>query len=100
MDQVQMTIVPFMVDISGANATRILAEIIMSLREAVAEMDKDMVIPIQAVVLMVEVAEAIGTMTTTIQEMNITTWMVCRNKELRITAKEPTSRMLKTIIKM
>jgi uncharacterized protein YtpQ (UPF0354 family) len=60
MDQVQMTIVLFMVDISGANATRILAEIIIILQEEVAKMDKDVVIPIQAVVIMVEVAEAIG----------------------------------------
>jgi hypothetical protein len=106
MDQVQKTIVLSMVVISGASATRILEEeIIIILQEEVAEMGKDVVIPILAVAIMVEeVAEAVATtitttmlVTTTI--MNITTWMVCRNKELRILVKEPiNSTMLSTII--
>jgi hypothetical protein len=97
-----MTIVLFMVGISGANATRILAETITILQEEVAKMDEDVVISIQAALNMVEVAEAIGTTTTTttILEMNIAAWMVCRNKELQTTAKESTSRMLKSIIQM
>jgi uncharacterized protein (DUF697 family) len=103
MDQVQMTIVLSMVDISGASATRILEETIVIPQEEVAKMGKDVVMPIQAVVTVVEeVAKVVVTTTTTLvttKGTNITTWMVRRSKEMRTMAKEPiNSRTLNTII--
>jgi hypothetical protein len=66
-------------------------------------MDKDVAMLIQDVATVVEeVAEVVVTTTTipaTTKGTNITTWMVRRNKELRIMAKELiNSRMLNTII--
>jgi uncharacterized protein (DUF697 family) len=103
MDQVQMTIVLSMVDISGASATRILEETIVIPQEEVAKMGKDVVTLIQAVVTVVEeVTEVVVTTTTvlvTTKGTSITTWMVRRNKELRTMAKELiNTRMLNTII--
>jgi hypothetical protein len=107
MDQVQMMIVPSMVDISGTNATRILEVIIIIPQEEVAEMEDKAVAMLVEVTMVEEVAEAvtaitITTTTETIMAMSITTWMVRSNKSIIIirtmtkepVAKEPINRML------
>jgi hypothetical protein len=90
-------IVLFMADISGVSAIRILEETTTTLQEEVAEMDKDVATLILAVVIMVveEEAEVADTMTlVTIRTMRIITSKTHRNKELRMLAKEPISKML------
>jgi hypothetical protein len=97
MDPVQMMIVLFMADISGVSAIRILEEITMILQEEVAEMDKDVAMLILAVVIMVveEEAEVVDTTTlVTTKTMRIIMSKMHRNKELRMLAKEPISKML------
>jgi hypothetical protein len=97
MDPVQMMIVLFMADISGVSAIRILEETTMILQEEVAEMDKDVVTLILAMEIMVveEEAEVVDTMTLVItRTMRIIMSKMHRNKELRMLAKEPISKML------
>jgi hypothetical protein len=97
MDLVQMMIVLFMADISGASAIRILEETTATLQEEVAEMDKDVAMLILAVVIMVveEEAEVVDTMMLVkTRTMRIIMSKTCRNKELRTLAKEPISKML------
>jgi hypothetical protein len=101
MDQVQMMIVLSMVDISGANATRILEVIIIILREEEAEMEDKAVAMPGKVTMVEEVVEVAATIITTTTEiitaMSITIWMVHSNKSIitiRIMAKEPINRML------
>jgi hypothetical protein len=97
MDPVQMMIVLFMADISGVSAIRILEETTRILQEEVAEMDKDVLILILAVEIMVveEEAEVVDTiMLVTTRTMRIIISKMCRNKELRTLAKEPISKML------
>jgi hypothetical protein len=68
------------------------------LQEEVAEMDKDVAMPILAVVIVAveEEAEVVDTMTlvTTTRTMRIITSKTCRNEELQTLAKEPISKML------
>jgi hypothetical protein len=97
MDRVQTMIVLFMADISGASATRILEEMTAILQKEVAEMEKDVLMPILAVEIMVvkEEAKVVDTMTlVTTRTMKIITSKTWRNKELRTLAKEPISKML------
>jgi hypothetical protein len=101
VDQIQMKNAAYMAGISGASATRILEATIIIPPEETEEMDKVETIP--AMETMEEEADEDSAATTitleeTLMSMNITTWMVSRHKATKLMAKEPTSKMLSTII--